>query len=537
MIKKTIIYIVLAICMIQISNAQSIPVITSNVDSTTVKIGEAITYKMQVEVDSTTMVVFPEGKTFMPLEVIESFKVDTTKKENKLQLIKEYALTQFDSGHYTIPRQKVLIGDQIAYTDSLKIEIRDVIVDTTKQKLYEIKPMIAVEAPFGGINFTWGIIIVVVIALIAAIVFFWKKKKEEKLEEELPPYERAMLTLKKVDESSLLEEDSYKEYYSIVTDAARKYLNEEVYDHAMESTTEELITILEEQSKSGALQLDKETIKELKRVLQTADLAKFAKTITDQGTAKADRNSIEQIINETKEAIPEPTEEELLDDEEYKNVIASKKKKKQLLYIGSGILGTLIIVLSILVYINGFHNVKDTIMGHPSKKLSEQEWISSSYGLPSVTVATPEVLIRNNYQLTEEQKQVLKGNETFVYGDILKNLFVEVSTVKYEKDTEIDLNKTVEAVVGQFESRGAKNISVKDEEYKTLGGAEGIRIFGEFDIENAATHNTEKREYVMLNFAEKGGFQQVIIVSDSEDRYVKNIVDRIANSVELKSVE
>ena len=36
-----------------------------------------------------------------------------------INLIKKYGLTQFDSGRYTIPKQKVLIGDKEFYTDSL----------------------------------------------------------------------------------------------------------------------------------------------------------------------------------------------------------------------------------------------------------------------------------------------------------------------------------------------------------------------------------------------------------------------------------
>ena len=55
--------------------------VTSSIDSTTIKIGEQITYKIQVETDTTSLVVFPEGQSFRPLEVIESYKIDTTKKD------------------------------------------------------------------------------------------------------------------------------------------------------------------------------------------------------------------------------------------------------------------------------------------------------------------------------------------------------------------------------------------------------------------------------------------------------------------------
>ena len=86
--------------------------VTSSVDSTSIKIGEEIVYSIQVEADSTSVVVFPEGQTFSPLEVIESYKIDTTFEQAKYRLLKKYGLTQFDSGQYTIPQQKVIIGNK-----------------------------------------------------------------------------------------------------------------------------------------------------------------------------------------------------------------------------------------------------------------------------------------------------------------------------------------------------------------------------------------------------------------------------------------
>ena len=55
--------------------------VTTSIDSTSIKIGEQITYQINVEADSTDLVVFPEGQTFQPLEMIESYQIDTTKKQ------------------------------------------------------------------------------------------------------------------------------------------------------------------------------------------------------------------------------------------------------------------------------------------------------------------------------------------------------------------------------------------------------------------------------------------------------------------------
>ena len=109
----------------------------TSVDSTSIKIGEEVIYTIETEVDSTTLVLYPDGQTFQPMEVIENYPVDTVLNDIRLKLIKKYGVTQFDSGNYTIPRQKILIGNKILYSDSVLISVKPVVVDTTKQKLFK----------------------------------------------------------------------------------------------------------------------------------------------------------------------------------------------------------------------------------------------------------------------------------------------------------------------------------------------------------------------------------------------------------------
>ena len=82
-----------------VTNAQ----VNSSIDTTQIRVGEEIIYSIQVETDSTDLVLFPEGQSFNPLEVIESYELDTIKIQDRIRLIKKYGLTQFDSGNYTIP--------------------------------------------------------------------------------------------------------------------------------------------------------------------------------------------------------------------------------------------------------------------------------------------------------------------------------------------------------------------------------------------------------------------------------------------------
>jgi hypothetical protein len=206
--------------------------VTSEIDSTKIRIGEQINYKIKVEADSSALVIFPEGQTFMPLEAVEALKIDTTKKDAKFLLSRIYKLTQFDSGSYTIPRQKIIIGDKTFFTDSLRVNVNTIVVDTLKQKLYDIKPIIEVEKS-GGDWWIWLLGIVLAIAFIAFLLYWliWRKKPLTAEEEIalLPPYDRAKLALIKLEESQYLMRAEVKDYYSELTFIIRKYLDEKVY--------------------------------------------------------------------------------------------------------------------------------------------------------------------------------------------------------------------------------------------------------------------------------------------------------------------
>ena len=76
--------------------AQSTEIITV-IDTTQVKIGEAIGLTVQVKATPEQMVEFPPAPLFAPLELLEEFPVDTLRASAHYLLTKRYALIQFDS--------------------------------------------------------------------------------------------------------------------------------------------------------------------------------------------------------------------------------------------------------------------------------------------------------------------------------------------------------------------------------------------------------------------------------------------------------
>lgn len=525
-------YAVIATCFLVGFTAQA--QLTSGVDTTNIRIGEEIKYTVEVVADSTDLVLFPEGQSFLPLEMIESYKVDTTFEQAKYRLIKKYGLTQFDSGSYTIPPQKIVINERVFSTDTIKIEVADVPVDTTKQKMYEIKPFIEVgSSPFNFLKLLYWLVPLLLIVGVGWYLFRRKKQREAR-EEQLPPYEEALASLQKLDASNLLKSRRSKDYYSQLTEIVKRYLDREIDDTALESTTDELIERLQLHKDAGHFEFDSETIAKLNSILKRADLVKFAKMEIDQLQASTDRNAVEEIITETHEVVPEPTEEELLMNELYAQEQRRKRRTKRIIYGGAIGVATIIIAGGILSYTYGWDYLKDNIIGHPTKDLVEGQWYRSEYGVPAVIMETPVVLKRKELNLPEATKQEIENNSLFVYGSLVDRFYIVVNTTLYKQPLEGDLEKILESSLAAFEAQGAKNMVVKTESFETEKGIKGLKAYGSFESNNPFVKGNDTQNYEMLVFGQKGALQQVIIASLDSDPYAEQLVDRIRNSIELE---
>ena len=534
--------LILSLCCILISFV-GYGQVSSSIDSTAIKIGAELFYKIHVKTDSTSLVVFSEEQTFQPLEMINSYAIDTTKKEGYYQLTKTYGLTQFDSGVYTIPKQKITIGNNIFFTDSIQVQVNTVVVDTTKQKLFDIKPLIEVDKKRSDIWGTLGIVLLFLLLIGGALYWLiWRKKPLTEAEKiaALPPYERAKLALEKLDEDQYFENEEIKTYYSDLTLILRQYLDEKVYEQSLESTTDELMSRLKTLKAANQIKLSKETIQNIETILKRADLVKFAKSKPDYQLAKLDKNTIELEIDHVKEGLPEPTEEELLKDLAYREALAKQQKRKRIKQIVAIVVGVFLISLIGLVIRSGFTEVKDTVLRNPSKLLLEKTpWVTSEYGAPGITISTPEVLERQMVELPEEMKGKVQ-TINFEYAGVDTPIDVVVNSSKYaaqadetgkQKEVAIDLLKVAEGVLDTFEKNGTKNITTRNEQFITPNGQEGIKTFGtaEFLVEDRLV----KGQYIILGFSTPNLLQQVLLTWKEEDVYADQMVERILNSIEL----
>lgn len=349
--KKRILYIV---SLIMVLNATAVVaqnvILNAKLDTFAIRIGEQTKATLELSVDSGYEVKMPllkKEKLVDDIEILDS-KEYKEKIENgrRDRFVQEYLITSFDSTRYEIPPFDVIVNSDTFKSNKLVLDVYSVAIDTVN--IQNIAgPMDVIE-----VKLTWeeirdsvylATILLFVVALFVLLVIRLVNNKPiiriVKLKPKLPSHIDAM---NKIDEikgdTALRVEGNEKEYYTKLTDVLREYMSRRFGFNAMEMTTSEIIDEL--------LKIkDKESIKELKEILEVADFVKFAKmhpTMYDN-----DRNMLNAIefVNATKdieeENIKQPTEQR----------IVSKRslKQKRILLVSVIFLAIIIIGVAVLL--------------------------------------------------------------------------------------------------------------------------------------------------------------------------------------------
>ena len=546
---KRILYFILTLFVLPTLHAQEVKVATSTKN---IKIGEQIEYKISVQAPADAVVIFPEGQTFGALEMVKTNPTDTLKEAGKFRLEKAYYLTQFDEGKYTIPQQKIQISHKDFYTDSLLVEVHNVAVDTLKQPLYDAKPIAEVTSPSSSHLWLWIVGIVALLLTVAALYFFVFRKKKLSAEEErkkLPPFERAIQDLKDLQNSKYLIESQHKAYYTRLTDIVKEYLEDEVHILAKESTTDELLAKINDLQQTGKLHLSEETINNLKRVLQNADLVKFAKSKPSDNNAEYDRETIENVVIKTQEAIPVIQPEDQINEQnqfliegakrrQQPNTIITRWKKRIIISLCSIVLFFIFVVTYNSIRLKYF-----TMYAQYDK----MEWVTSDYGYPITELTTPEILIRKQIVDIAEYKSIIDKQYTFYYGSLNSPLYIMTNIITFKKDAQntapqqegqdsgltLDPKKVNEIVLSQLDKAKAKNITTLTEEYTSPSGAKGMKVFGKMSIPDEKG-NYFNASYELYSFTENNALQQILITYIDETDADK-IAQRVINSIVFKT--
>jgi hypothetical protein len=512
----------------------------SSIDRNEIAIGEAINYQIKVMTDTTNFVDFPQTEMMGKLEVIDNFPVDTLRVKEKYQLIKKYNLTQFDSGHYVLPRQIVKINRKDFYTDSLQVLVKDIPVDTTAIKIYDIKTVVKANGKPERFNFKpwfWLLLLIPLLAIIVAFVIFKRRKKQiaKVKKKRLPPLKEAKLGFKKLDTSSLEKTENAKEYYSKLTAIVRTYIGRDVHIPSLETTSRELIQRLKETNRKEKLGISKDTIAKVAEVLSRADLIKFAKFKPLPNEMALDRKTAEDSILEIEKEIHRPVLNEQGIDIVLakKQAIAKKAKNKKMLKWLAGILLVLGLIIGTGIYF-GFTYLKDKMLGSTTLELLEtKEWITSQYGYPPVEIATPRLLTYEKIELDAATKQLIDEVSIFKYGTLRGGFGLIVSTANFkEKQKELEAKPLAQYEIANLIKQGFKidMPNIKEEEL-TRNDKSGYSISGVYKYENPLTKTVADYVFKLMLFADAHGYQSIVVGHKKDDRYGAQLAIRILDSV------
>ena len=506
------------------------------VDTTNIRIGEQINYKINIKLDSLDEINFPKAKDFAPFELINEFKVDTNYLDKKFIISKQFALTFFDSGTYYIPSQKLSLLDKEIELDSFKVTINAVKIDTIKQGLYDIKPIMKSNTKF---DFLFWLYILIFIIVLCTFLYFknhiFSFFTINKLEVEyLTPYEKAVTELSKIKDLNYLSEIDIKTYYSDLTFVIRNFIEEKIIDNALECTTKELIQKLSLLKTSKKLNFSNSTLKNIEDVFSRADLVKFAKYEPNTQSASTDLETLTKELEKIKLILPEPSEEELEKNLKIQEDLRRKRLKNRNNKIAIYSLLSLFLIYLTASIIYGFTYVNDKIFQKQNLIFLESDnWVSSSYGAPPITISTPEVLIRNTDSLTFSVVEASSKSE-FSFNNIKDPLYITLTNFKLpENSSSIKLQDVMVSSIETIEKLGVKNIITKFEKFQTPNEAEGLMIYGSADFPVDKPNQFRKSKYKIFGFINNQDYKQIFISWEENDNYIVEIIDRIINSIEL----
>ncbi len=505
--------------------------VSSTVDSTAIHIGSAFTYTIIAQGDNTSKITFPESQLIGDFEVLESSPVDTLIQDKNTAYSKKYLLTQFDSGSYNISRQSVYINGKNYQTDLHKIDVLPVVVDTLKQPMYDIKPVIGGTVDTS--NLIYYILSIVLVLIIGGLIYWWINRKQKKnlTEEDLykTPLEKVLKELHLLDEKRLIANGSIKAYYSELTDIVRDYTEEIFEIPAKESTSSELIQHLFRVTQDKKVNISRSMINRLNSVLKNADLVKFAKMEPAISEIDADRRVAEEFSTTVDKAV------EHLDEERSERVKLREqrfKKRKQIrTWVPIGVTSFLLLVVGGVYAYNTLSDSNMWAIFESNKKLYEQEWLTDSYGMPAVNVQTPKALQR--VAVAKKQEAKPSPEAEFVYLNEHTDLYLNIKTTQLSSTEEVSLQGLIDQKIRKFETDFSATNIQHDSQKLTLQGVEGMHVKGSFNGLLSDDMSVADYQFEWYVFIQPSGTQELAVVFEKDDAFGQKIADKFLESLQF----
>ena len=328
-------------------------VVQAEVDSMIMWIGQQTGLHLSVTCDAGQEVVFPVYRDTIvkDLEILPPVKTDTQSVNNgqRMTITRNYTVTCFDSALIYIPYLPVYVDGVEYQSNRLALAFMTFeIPEGQENQIFGPKANMKTPVRFyeaKGLVFYW---LLAALACVMAFYLFVRYRDDKpiirriKIEPKVPSHVKAISEIEELRNSGGPHSEDAKSYYTRLTDILREYINDRFGFNATEMTSYEIMERLEESR-------DKDSLNELRELLSTSDMVKFAKF--KPMLNENDRNLVSamEFVNETKMEVPEselqPREEETIVE-----MKRSKGARLALLLAGAAIAaaGAVFFVLAVL---------------------------------------------------------------------------------------------------------------------------------------------------------------------------------------------
>ncbi|MBQ7648751.1 MAG: hypothetical protein IJS92_06735 [Paludibacteraceae bacterium] len=301
-------------------------VINTSLDSTVVCLGDQTGLRLEANCNADEYVRFPQfGKQLIEgVEIVRQGAIDSTVDQQGKHYKQELMLTSFEDSLFFIEPIAFVSGNDTVYSETITLNfVQPFVLDSTTS-ITDIRGI--QKAPIWWWGYIRWILGALLLAGIGALIWWLLGKiggyngsyvAEKKKEPERPAEDVALEQLDRIREEKIWTQGRTKQYHTELTDVLRTYIAKRFGVASTEKTSDETLQAMKPilvESQKSQVESDaaygRDLYNSLAKVLQLADLVKFAKW---QATPDENEQALHiayDFVNETKPAPVQPQAEE-----------------------------------------------------------------------------------------------------------------------------------------------------------------------------------------------------------------------------------
>ena len=273
---------------ILISSFGSGQTLSSNLDKTTLALGEVAVFKIQIIDVNGENVQIAARNELLPFHFEMVNDSIASQKDIYLRSVK---FAVFQEGKFTIPVIEVKVGDKILKTIPYEVEVintakkGDEINDIMKNK--EVKLDVKDYWEMYKFYILLALLIIAIIVLIIGIVKWGRKQKGSPA----VTTNQTLKDLEKLRKKNYIETENFRAFYVELIEISRAFITKQYQIPADVLLTDDLVTYMKS---TNAISQENEKI--VGEIFLRGDLVKFAKTIPDQEIMSKDFAEIREFV-------------------------------------------------------------------------------------------------------------------------------------------------------------------------------------------------------------------------------------------------